>query len=102
MSRVIESDKIFKDSPDVGEDCMCSRCRKPILEGVPIRLVAANDEELIIIGEYRFHQHCYFDEKSRQKALYAKLSLVNSGFGGIDKKGNIVDMRNDKDAVPFP
>jgi hypothetical protein len=57
---IVETDKVFHDSPDVGEPtCVCSRCGRPIEEDVvPIR--AWIDEGRG--GEYRFHPACVFPE----------------------------------------
>jgi len=44
----------FKDSPDVGPDCLCSKCLEPILEGVPIRFFDSETD-----SEARFHMSCY-------------------------------------------
>lgn len=39
MIQILETDTPFFDSPDVGEpDCLCSRCLKQILGGVPLRV----------------------------------------------------------------
>lgn len=41
----------FEDSPDVGPDCLCSVCGKPITEGVPVRVFDNETGK-----EARFHQ----------------------------------------------
>ena len=46
------TDKLFRDSPDVGPQCICSRCGKPIESGVPIRAWPRDNLE------YRFHPEC--------------------------------------------
>jgi len=38
---------------------------------------------------------------SRMIGLYKTKELIESGYGGINKKGTIVDRREVKDAVPF-
>lgn len=45
------TDKLFFDSPDPGAGCLCSRCRKPIMDSA-IRIWPSE------ISEYRFHEEC--------------------------------------------
>ena len=60
MINILSTDTRFLDSPDVGEpDCLCSRCGKPILGGVPFR---AWPDDIGQPGsdnyEYRYHNAC--------------------------------------------
>ncbi len=51
---ILPTDRIFSNSPDVGPNCTCSRCGKPILKGVPIRCWPDMNTK----HEYRFHPQC--------------------------------------------
>ncbi len=57
--QLLPTDKKFTDSPDIGKDCICSRCGKPIEKGMPLRLwpedIKNNPESNY---EYRFHGSC--------------------------------------------
>lgn len=51
-------DTPFLDSPDVGPKCICSRCGKPILNGVPIRAWPPATAPGGIQVEFRYHPEC--------------------------------------------
>jgi hypothetical protein len=51
---LLPTDTLFLDYADVGPDCLCSRCGKPILRGVPIRCWRASEPDFA----YRFHPAC--------------------------------------------
>lgn len=50
---VRRSDQAWPDSPVPGPDCLCSRCRRPILQECPVRLYLHEGP-----WEYRFHGEC--------------------------------------------
>lgn len=50
----LSTDRIFHGSPDVGPECLCSRCNKPILTGVPLRAFLHESPGT----EYRYHAEC--------------------------------------------
>lgn len=55
--KIEAQDTPFFDSPDVGPKCLCSRCGKPILKGVPIRAWPPNTSPSGLI-EFRYHPEC--------------------------------------------
>lgn len=53
MFEILETDRGFDDSPDVGDiECICSRCGDVIIEGVPLRVFLEGNRE------YRYHPKC--------------------------------------------
>lgn len=56
---ILDSDQSFKDSPEAGEKCLCSRCLKPILSEPVFRAwpedIETNPDNNI---EWRFHWDC--------------------------------------------
>lgn len=56
--KIEEDDTLFLDSPDVGPKCLCSRCGKPILKGVPIRAWPPTTVPGGIQVEFRYHPEC--------------------------------------------
>lgn len=45
------TDMSFRGSPDAGPQCLCSRCRRPILDAPVIRVVGGD-------REWRYHPTC--------------------------------------------
>ena len=70
MIEILDSDTRFSDSPQLGPDCLCSRCGKPILAGVPLRMHPSDmTEDPATQHEYRYHNVCQgldpsFDENN--------------------------------------
>ena len=63
MIQILETDKLFTDSPDTGDiDCLCSRCGKQINESeCPLRCWPTDQTTgQPDNSEYRFCEKCMF------------------------------------------
>lgn len=49
----------YQDSPDIGEECVCSLCGSPILLDVPLRVFDMDNS--VALGEARFHTDCFVE-----------------------------------------
>lgn len=58
MFDILPTDRMFLDSPEPGRDCICSRCGRPITEGIPIRVVPDDADPRTTNYEYRYHPGC--------------------------------------------
>lgn len=51
--KILVTDRLFSDSPDIGDPtCLCSRCGLAIAEEIGIRAWPSDG------GEYRYHHSC--------------------------------------------
>jgi hypothetical protein len=54
LFEIRSTDTLFLEYADVGPDCTCSRCGRPILRGIPIRAWRDTEPDFA----YRFHPEC--------------------------------------------
>ena len=49
MIKIWDTDILFRDSPDVGEDkCICTRCRRKIKENETVARIFMNSDDLVV------------------------------------------------------